>query len=78
MINEKIFPKVSHFEKVTLIDAPLSYNIGNGSKESDKYNKFHCHLADKIRDIKGPKQSISTGMHIWLVICLKALDSMNK
>ena len=49
---------------MTLIDSPLSYNIGNGSKDSDKYNKFHCHLADKIRDIKGTKQSISTGTYL--------------
>ena len=60
MINEKFFPKVIHFGKVTLIDAPLSYNIGNGSKESDKYNKCHWHLAYEIRDIKETIQSVCT------------------
>ena len=64
MINEKFSPKVTHFGKVTLIDAPFSYNIGNGFKESDKYNKFHCHPADEIRDTKGTKQSISTGTYL--------------
>ena len=47
-----------------MIDAPLSYNSRNRSKESDKYNKFHHHLADKIRDIKGTKQSICTGTYL--------------
>ena len=61
---EKFFPKVTHLGKVTLIDAPLSYNIRNGSKESGKYNQFHHHLADKIRDIKGTKQSIFTGTYL--------------
>ena len=60
MINEKL----THFGKVKLIDAPFSYNIANGSKEIDKYNKFHCHPADEIRDIKGTKQSISTGTYL--------------
>ena len=49
---------------MTLIDAPLSYNIGNGSKESDKYNKCHCHLAYEIRDVKGTKQLICTGTYL--------------
>ena len=61
LINEKFFQKVTHFGKVTLIDAQLSYNFGNGSKESDKYNKFQCHLVCDIRDVKGTKKSISTG-----------------
>ena len=64
LINEKVFSKATHFGKVTLIDAPLSYNIGNGSKESDKYNKCHCHLAYEIRDVKGTKQLICTGTYL--------------
>ena len=41
----KIFPKIIHFGKVTLIDAPVTYTIGNSSKKSDKYDKFHRHWA---------------------------------
>ena len=77
LINETLFPKITHFRKVTLIDASVSYNIGNGSKECDKYNEFQPHLAYEISDIKGTKQSLCT-KHIWLAICLKALDSINK
>ena len=64
LINEMLFPKVVHFGKVTLIDAPLSCNIGNGSKESDKHNKFHRHLVYEIRHIKGKKQSICNGTYL--------------
>ena len=52
LINEKFFPKITHFGKVTLIDAPVGYDIGNCSKDSDKYNKFNCHLAYEMKDIK--------------------------
>ena len=55
---------------MTLIDAPVSYNTGNGSQESNKYNKFHRYLAYEIRDIKGTKQSICTDTYL-VVICLK-------
>ena len=64
MINEKFFPKVTRLGEVTLTDAPLSYNIGNGSKESERYSKFHHHLAYKIRDIKGLKRSICTDRYL--------------
>ena len=64
---EKFFPKVTHLGKVTLIDAPLSYNIRNGSKESGKYNQFHHHLADKIRELR-EQNSQFVLVHIWLVI----------
>ena len=64
MINEKFFPKITHFGKVTLIDAPVGYDIGNCSKESDKYNQFHCHLAYEIKDIKETKQSFCTDTYL--------------
>ena len=32
-INEKFIPKIIDFGKVTLIGAPITYNIENGSKE---------------------------------------------
>ena len=64
MINEKFFIKVTHFEKVTLTAAPLSYNIWNNSKENDKYNKFHHNLAYEIIDIRKTKQSICTDTYL--------------
>ena len=42
----------------------LSCNIGNGSKESDKHNKFHRHLVYEIRHIKGKKQSICNDTYL--------------
>ena len=35
LINEKFIPRITDFGKVTLIDAPITYNIENGSKESE-------------------------------------------
>ena len=60
LITEKFIPKKIDFGKVTLIDAPIFYNLENGSKESEKYNKCHRHLAYEIRNVKGTKQSICT------------------
>ena len=77
LINKKFFPKIIRFGKVTFIDAPVTYNIGNGSKESNKYNKFHRHWAYEIRDIKGTKQWTCTDTNL-VGFCLKTLDSMNK
>ena len=64
LINEKFFPKITHFGKVTVTDAPVSYNMGNRSKQSDKYNKFHHHLVYEIRDIRGTKQLICTNTYL--------------
>ena len=59
LINEKFIPKIIDFGKATLTDAPITYNIENGSNESEKY-KCHRHLAYEIRNVKGTKQSICT------------------
>ena len=58
LVNEKFIPNIIDFGKVTLISAPITYNVENGYKESKKYNKCHCHLAYEIRNVKGTKQSI--------------------
>ena len=60
LTNEKFIPRITNFGKVTLIDAPITYNIENGSKESEKYKKCHGHLACAIRSVSGTKQSICT------------------
>ena len=62
LINEKFIPKIIDFGKVTLIGAPITYNIENGSKEREKY-KCHRHLAYEIRNVKGTKQSICTATY---------------
>ena len=36
LINETFIPKIIDFGNATLIDAPITYNIENGSKESER------------------------------------------
>ena len=52
--------KVIDFGKATLISKPVYYNILPGSKEQEKYNKFHRHLAHELRNVLGTKQSPAT------------------
>ena len=68
LINQKFIPKIIDFEKVSLINASITFNIENGSKKSEKYNKCRHHLASEIRNVKGTKQSISSDT--YLVVCL--------
>ena len=72
---ESYFPKITHFEKGILINALVTYNIGNRSKESEKYNKCLCHLAYEIR---GEQNSQFVLIFFRFIICLKALYTMNK
>ena len=37
LINEKFIPKLIGFQKVLLTSAPITNNIDNDSKESEKY-----------------------------------------
>ena len=47
-----------------MTDAPVSYNNGNHSKQSDKYNTFHHHLVHEIRDIRETKQLFCTNTYL--------------
>ena len=60
LINEKFIQKIKDFGKMTLTDAPITYDIENVSKKSEKYSKCHPHLAYKIRNVKRTAQSICT------------------
>ena len=52
LINKKFFPKLIHFGKVTLINAPITYDVEIGSKESEKNSKCHRHFAYETRHVK--------------------------
>ena len=59
------------------INAPITYNIENGSKEREKYKKRHHHLAYEIGNVKGTKKSICTDTYL-LVYLLKSIGQYEK
>ena len=60
-----------------MIDAPITYNIENGPKKNEKYNKCHLHLAYEIRNVKGTKQSICTDTYL-VIYLLKSIGQYEK
>ena len=63
---------------MTLIDAPITYNIENSSKESELNNTCYRHLTYEIRNInKGTKQSIFTDAYSFVSL-LKSIGQYEK
>ena len=65
MINEKLFPKIIHFGKVALIDAPVTYNIENSSKKVTNTISFIA-IERKKSDILREQNSQLVLIQIWL------------
>jgi len=60
LITEGKQVKLIDFGKCSLIQCPVTYNITVGSKEHEKYNKYHRHLAHELRNITGSTQTVLT------------------
>ena len=67
-------------KKKSLIDVPITYDIENGSKESEKYiaiQQCHRYIAYEIRNVKGTKQLVCTDIY-WVVCLLKSIRQYEK
>ena len=51
------------FGKATLIKCPVIYNISPNSKEQNKYNQDHRHLAYELRNVPQSKQTIFSDIY---------------